>query len=317
MKLSAADLSFVVQGPVIPITAGAQHAYSTKQVLASIRKYFPESQIVLSTWQGANTGGLDYDLLVLNDDPGPLTINDKDYNVNRLIKSTVNGLKNCLNDYVVKTRTDIAFTSNELLAETAGMVPVKGRYKLFQHKVLSTNFYVRDPLKSNILFHPSDILLIGKKDDLLLFFDHELATFNDFNIGGDESFYNKVVNEQYLLLKTIQAICSINVAFNKYWEYKGIKNLVRSEQFIFRNFHLKTNGQLGVEFSEKLSSALSHQNYSERALKWFPVLKSNIITDWLFFNAIRGTRYYLKNRERNYRLQYYYNAGLRILKWKS
>lgn len=55
------DISVVVQGAV---------GGYTPVCLASVRKHLPESEIVLSTWKGSNVEGLDYDVLVLSDDPG-------------------------------------------------------------------------------------------------------------------------------------------------------------------------------------------------------------------------------------------------------
>lgn len=298
MKLNDADLSFVVQGPIVTNSEGKPPVYSTNEVLLSIRKNFPSAEIVLSTWKNSNVEALLYDLLVLNDDPGPLTINGANYNVNRLIESTVNGLNSCKNDYVVKTRTDIIFTSNALLTKIKNIIPINGRYKLFQKKILTTNFYVRDPLKSNVLYHPSDILLMGKKNDVLSLFNHDLVAINDFKNTKGEIFPNKVVNEQYLFIQTIKKAHNLDIIYSMYWEYKGIKNLVRSENFIFKNFLLCSPQQLGVAFPEKLYASSPELNYSNRALKWYHLIKSNIVTDFVFFRIIRAYKYYLMNNKR-------------------
>lgn len=317
MPLSDADISFIVQGPIISPAAKTAQNYTTNEVLESIRKHFPKSQIVLSTWKGAETAHLDYDSLVLNDDPGPLNLNGIDYNINRLIRSTVNGLSNCINDYVVKTRTDVIFTSNALLSEMISIEPVNSRYKLFQNKVLSTNFYVRDPVKSNILYHPSDILLIGTKSDIGLLFNHELATYNEFNRAGEAGgFDNRIVNEQYLLLKTIKKVHNTDIPYTAFWEYKGIKNLIRSENFIFKNFSIHTARQLGISLPKRLTSSDPESNYSARALKWFPIIKSTIVSDFLFFTIIRGCIYYFKNQTISTRLRNAFNNRLHRLKWR-
>jgi len=40
------EISFVIQGPIVP-----DGPFSTINVCGSIRKYFPDSEIVLSTWE--------------------------------------------------------------------------------------------------------------------------------------------------------------------------------------------------------------------------------------------------------------------------
>jgi len=63
--LSFEDISVIVQGPVV----GAPD-HLTRRCLASVRQHLPGAELVLSTWQGSDTGGLEYDLLVPNQDPG-------------------------------------------------------------------------------------------------------------------------------------------------------------------------------------------------------------------------------------------------------
>ena len=56
------NISVVVQGPILP--------FQTAICLKSIRKFLPKAEIILSTWEGSNINDLDYDVLVLNKDPG-------------------------------------------------------------------------------------------------------------------------------------------------------------------------------------------------------------------------------------------------------
>ena len=52
-KIQNKDITIVVQGPVDPV--------NTPKCIASIRKYFKGSKIILSTWEGTDTYGLDFD----------------------------------------------------------------------------------------------------------------------------------------------------------------------------------------------------------------------------------------------------------------
>lgn len=47
--ISAQELSFLVQGPIVP---------ETKKTIQSIKEFYPESSIILSTWDGMDTSSL-------------------------------------------------------------------------------------------------------------------------------------------------------------------------------------------------------------------------------------------------------------------
>ena len=137
--ITSKELSFVVQGPVH--TGGE---FSTINACNSIRKYFPDAEIILSTWIGENTEGITYDTLVLSEDPGGFLRWDKVMvNVNRQIVSSYNGIKATGRPYVVKTRTDILFNNDQLLAKFNNHEIAK----LFSKKITTINVFSRDPVK--------------------------------------------------------------------------------------------------------------------------------------------------------------------------
>ncbi len=107
--MDSSQLTFVVQGPV--------YVNLTAETLASIRRNFTDSEIILSTWEGAPLTGLDYDILVLSRDPGSYCMGGVGIllNINRQIISTRNGLDIASRPYCVKVRSDLKFTSNKLL----------------------------------------------------------------------------------------------------------------------------------------------------------------------------------------------------------
>ena len=60
--INSNEISVVVQGAI--------DKENTPKCLKSIRKVFPQAEIILSTWEGANVEGLDYDEVIFNKDPG-------------------------------------------------------------------------------------------------------------------------------------------------------------------------------------------------------------------------------------------------------
>lgn len=252
-------ISFVVQGPVITQSDMRLGVYSTADVLQSIRKYYPGVEIILSTWKGTETDGLSYDQLVLNEDPGGFMHNGVQVNCNRLILSAKAGIRKASNPFVVKTRTDILFKDGNLANKLKYITPVKSKYGVFQNTVLSTIYYVRDPLKLNLVFHPSDIFLVGTKEDLLSHFDVPMAMRN-FYVNEDES--TRIVPEQYFLVHNI--LTKKNIDFHiPYWGYTKLHYFIESEKYLFNNFLFFDTRELGVEFPKRLYSVfMPEANYT-------------------------------------------------------
>ncbi len=59
IKIDDEAITFVVQGPVQASASRQQIAGITEQCLNSIRRFFPKSTIILSTWKGQPLDGLD------------------------------------------------------------------------------------------------------------------------------------------------------------------------------------------------------------------------------------------------------------------
>lgn len=115
------DISVVVQGPIIHKESEVAVDW-TKEVCASIRTHLPNAELILSTWINSEVNGIDYDLLIENDDPGNFLSYYNGYdqnpainNINRQIVSTKEGIRAATRKYVMKLRSDsIVLTTNFL-----------------------------------------------------------------------------------------------------------------------------------------------------------------------------------------------------------
>ncbi|MDR0467824.1 MAG: WavE lipopolysaccharide synthesis family protein, partial [Campylobacteraceae bacterium] len=148
------EISIVVQGAVNE---------QTPECLKSIREYLPDAEIVLSTYIGSDINGLDYDKVVLVEDPGfylfdnnPKHIGVRKNNVSRQIQTTLAGLKTATRKYAFKLRSDFAMTGYGFLDYFDKFPKSDPDYKVFKHKILSSVFFARNPYKHHP-FHPSDI----------------------------------------------------------------------------------------------------------------------------------------------------------------
>jgi hypothetical protein len=171
------NLSIVVQGPVQRHTASCGDP-STDAVLASVRRHFPGAQIVLSTWIGSETKGLDFDDLVQSNDPGSLNHPSalRPCNLNRMVTSTKAGLAAATRPLCIKTRTDVSFRS-EALAQKR--LQPAARFLSFDRRIWIGSIATRDIVTFFTPYHPSDIVHFGTTADLRQLWDAPCFTLDD------------------------------------------------------------------------------------------------------------------------------------------
>ncbi|ENM3849535.1 WavE lipopolysaccharide synthesis family protein [Vibrio cholerae] len=174
IKIDDEAITFVVQGPVQASASRQQIAGITEQCLNSIRRFFPKSTIILSTWKGQPLDGLDYDQVLELDDPGantvfydglPIKLNN-----NRQMYSTHMGLKAVKTPYAVKLRTDNLLTGRQFveLYEQYADLPRAQNYQFLTQRVLtSSTFFISSHYGHPVHFHKSDLFDFGLTQDLL------------------------------------------------------------------------------------------------------------------------------------------------------
>jgi len=170
MGIDSKDISVVVQGPV---------NNETKDCLQSIRKYLPGATIILSTWEGTDTDGLDADEVVLNAGPGCFSfviidgVNIMD-NTNRQIVTTKNGLKKVKTKYAIKLRSDNMLIHANFLKEFEKEYKYDSEYKFVEKRILVCGIGSGDPRITKLPYHISDWFYFGFTKDLLSMWDIEL-----------------------------------------------------------------------------------------------------------------------------------------------
>jgi hypothetical protein len=118
------ELSLVVQGAIDTNISPRTGQPITQSCLESLRTWHPGAEIILSTWPDQPLNGLDYDILVLSEDPGacnafrPGTSRVQFDNTNRQIVSSRNGLRRATRKYAAKVRSDMIFSGNGWMQHT-------------------------------------------------------------------------------------------------------------------------------------------------------------------------------------------------------
>ena len=220
--ISSKDISVVVQGKIEPKYIG--------KCLKSIRKHLPEARIILSTWENEPVHNLDFDLLVINKDPGAFvfTIDGKYQNLNRQIVSTLNGIKKTSRKYVLKLRSDMLIRGTKFLSYFAKYQKRNKYCNILQERVLINSLYTRKPFSKNVpfLFHPSDWVMFGLKEDLLNIWDIPLAPEpqtsvyfkNHSNLSHVKGCYTRWHAEQYIWMSFLHKN-GIDFQFDNYMTY--------------------------------------------------------------------------------------------------
>lgn len=257
-KIDIKDISVVVQGAI--------HPKYTQKCLRSIRKYLPGATIILSTWEGSNVEGLDYDKLLLNKDPGTsgyrnpfepninLRLPD---NLNRQILSTKNGLKEVETKYAMKLRTDFRLTGNGFLNyfdKFNKHIDNAPELLLFKKRILIMGY-------SNVTpFWVFDLFSFGLTEDMLRLWDVDLVDDDIINYYYNQGFVNLTNNifsiigmthryfaEPYIFVKCIaKTMPEIYEIFKDYTDATE-ENRILSLKLIINNFVALETKLLNVE----------------------------------------------------------------------
>ena len=192
--ISSKDISVIVQGAV--------NNKETPKCIESIRKYLPDAEIILSTWEGTDTSNLDFDSVIYNKDPGTVLIEEyksnKIYNnMNRQLLSTQSALKTINRLYTFKLRSDLILTGTQILEYFNKFQDRIDDYKLFDRKIVTSTLFTRYNIKCNkkrdrvlIPFHISDWWFFGLTKDLKTYLsDTELVKEPEFT-----NYFNNIEN---------------------------------------------------------------------------------------------------------------------------
>jgi hypothetical protein len=173
-RITSAQISVVVQGPVMGKPFDPPEKQITREVLQSIRRHLPQAEIILSTWTGSDVAGLDFDLLVENQDPGAIPFfpgQPQVNNGNRLIFSTKEGLKKASRPYALKLRSDLSLDGDGFLDYFSRFPARSSEWKIARERVLACTLYARDVRYVKMPFHPRDWFFFGLKEDVLEIWD--------------------------------------------------------------------------------------------------------------------------------------------------
>ncbi len=179
--INSKDVSVVVQGAI--------DKKITLKCLKSVRKYLPDAEIILSTWERSDVTQLDglYDKLILNNDPGAYEYGEPSRlnNTSRMLYSTQQGLMFCNRKYILKLRSDLILKNSNILNYSDEYKRCR-EYKLFTSRIAANNIFTvkydaHENQKHYRPFHVSDWWFFGLTKDIKLLFDIPLPKEPEFS----------------------------------------------------------------------------------------------------------------------------------------
>ena len=178
------DLTFLIHGGGLSDkTYGVTMVRPTQGLISSIRKYFPESVLMISTWDSEpyKKYNQHVDQIIIGPDPG-VTWASKELNtqssINRHIISSKNGLGIVTTKYVVLIRPDVIFKNAKLKSFlTKHFSNKKNKSKIIALAGGTLDEYSR--IRKPFAFHINDFLYIGRTEKIKSLFDiaNEIDSF--------------------------------------------------------------------------------------------------------------------------------------------
>lgn len=161
------NLTFVIQGQVNE---------NVSKVIDGIKINFPNSKIVVSTWENSVTPKIEKVRFIFNKDPGSFVYDSKykkKLNYERQRISSLSGISACETEYVAKIRSDMIFYDNYAIKRYYQFINKNNsKNSIFSDKIGVINFTTIRSFSSKLSspYHFCDWMFIGKKDDVINFF---------------------------------------------------------------------------------------------------------------------------------------------------
>ncbi len=259
------DISIVVQGPIMGKSSyNDVTEHSTKLVCQRLRDLFPESEIILSVADGTIVDGIIYDKVVFTADPGAtwFDIDSKNIkilnNCNRMIVSTLAGIKAASRKYVFKLRSDLFLLSKSFLKYFYKYPHFDETCKFVKNRIIAFSiFSLKSEYSPKFImprpYHISDWAYFGYKKDLLSLYDIPLTTepkFSQYFLHRTKNYQDifptrlwKMSPEQYVTSSFFNKFTKIN--FSHLADISN-DNEMLSEKLIANNFLVLDQDQFSL-----------------------------------------------------------------------
>ena len=148
--IGSARISVVIQGLTHYVKDDKNCLFY--QCIDSIKKYLPYAEIIVSTWEGQNCDESVVDKVLYNDEPESIMVfegfDSRPWNFNKMVFSTMEGLKYANREYTLKIRADLSLSNNNFFkVKKKKNIPDQYlKYKFFEEAINLSNLYTKNTL---------------------------------------------------------------------------------------------------------------------------------------------------------------------------
>ena len=285
------NISIVIQGPIVH----QRELENLHCLVDRCHELFDRAEIIISTWSHCH-----FELshlnarLVYSDDPGILShklrskhqFQPVNLNTKRMLVSSLTGVKAATGTFVLKLRADINFGDESAL-------DIKIKHACVAMTTSSVKFalldrYTRSPEKSGLLYHGSDILYFGTKNDIEVLLSQSLQFLAAEEAAG--KYY--LCPEQYLWLPYFTQ--GDSVLYNSAIQFQ-LRLFLKWQSILSQQIIILDSDLLDIKFLKKetgsnfVEDCISVRNENLR----YDIVKKTII--YLFFHLKLILKKFLKN----------------------
>ncbi|MBA2656502.1 MAG: hypothetical protein H0U70_05890 [Tatlockia sp.] len=323
------DITIVVQGPILGEAKYKVTDEMTKLVCFRLKQLFPESELILSTWEGQNSEGIVFDKLIINKDPGAswFEYDNKKMlnNCNRLIISTLEGVKAASRKYVFKVRSDLYVVSKKFLNYFDKYKFYNDDCKFVKSRILAFSMWSIQGHKTCHFtmpkpFHISDWAYFGFKEDLLNLYNVPLIPepeFSQWFLTRCKPFHDvapwvlwRMPPEQHITSSFFNKFTKINL---EHTADASNNNCEISAKMIMNNFLVLDQTQFFLISLKHFCFQFSRENH-----EWFIYHKTWLKNYYTFINNshINRLKYQIIAKLREISLYSLYNI-LRLINFRT
>jgi hypothetical protein len=174
--IDSSQISVIVRGLIVGAGQPDEQKKFTKRSLLSVRKHLPDAQIILSSWNGSDVSGLEYDELVLSESPAEIYTMRADQTrklmtVNNQLITVNGGLRKASRPYVLNMRSDIVLTGTKFIDYFLKFNQGTNEGILKKRVVVLPTYNPRRNTPFPFLFNVCDWFYFGLTEDVRNIFD--------------------------------------------------------------------------------------------------------------------------------------------------
>ena len=276
--LKEENLSLIIQGR---ITSETEHCLNS-----AIQNFPKVNQIIISSWEEnedfANSLSMVNKSIIkvhISKDPGVLYRKldlKTPHNVNRIIKSSLNGLKNSESEYSLLIRGDIFFKNNKIINEF-------NKYNRNNNLLVINNTTIDPERGPKLLYHCCDWLMLGKTNNLINYFSIPLmpSEFSNWYLSRtkpenkiDPGSLSRYMSEDYITSNGLKNL-GYKINHNFYSEYTNFE-MNKWLNILGKVYIVLPEKKLGLINLKYKNTSFYHFHKSISFIKWKKLAKYKI-----------------------------------------